>query len=62
MKTQLIKTGSKAYYWRFVANNGNILCHSESYTRKDNAIRSLQSVATNLNGKIKEIEYVDHTS
>ncbi len=26
------------YYFRVVASNGNILCHSESYTTKQNAI------------------------
>jgi uncharacterized protein YegP (UPF0339 family) len=33
------------YYWRMVAKNGRILCHSETFTRKGNAVKSMKAAA-----------------
>jgi uncharacterized protein YegP (UPF0339 family) len=33
------------YYWNIVASNGRILCHSETFIRKGNAVKSMKAAA-----------------
>jgi uncharacterized protein YegP (UPF0339 family) len=53
-----------AYYWHIVASNGKILCHSENYTRKYNAKKSLRAVAESFNLIMDgyRIAFHDHTN
>lgn len=37
-KFDVLPTQNYQHYWRLNSNNGNILCHSETYTTKQNAI------------------------
>ena len=49
-----VKTG---WYFRVVARNGRIVCHSEVYTRKDNCYKGLDVIRglTPRNYRIEEI-------
>jgi Uncharacterized conserved protein len=40
MKNEILK-GKKGWYFRIKADNGKILCHSETYTRRRNALKGL---------------------
>lgn len=39
------------WYWRFVATNGKVLCHSETYTRRRDAVRALNDFIVKLQGE-----------
>lgn len=43
MKFQVLKTKT-GWYWRIVARNGKVLCHSETYTTKRKAMHALDIV------------------
>lgn len=45
------------FYWRFVASNGQVICHSETYTSKQSCIDSIRLVARNADGA----DVADHT-
>lgn len=42
------KKGKKEYYFRIRATNGNILCTSEGYTRRGNAMNSAKSLRRSI--------------
>lgn len=58
LKMQVLK--KKGWYWRLVASNGKIMCHSEQLYSKSNAIRA----ANNTIGDIREslITFVEDSS
>lgn len=41
MKFEIHKTDNDEFYFRIVAGNGKILAHSETYTRKRNAVEAV---------------------
>jgi len=38
MKFEVLKAAKNEWYFRIVAGNGKVLAHSETYTRKRNAV------------------------
>jgi len=52
MKIQVIKS-KRQWYSRMVASNGEILWHSEKYTRKQNVYKTLRGFFKNLNKRIR---------
>lgn len=51
--------GRDEYWFRIVAGNGKILCHSEMYTRKASAIKTAQLIIDK--GGSKDILLIDDT-
>jgi len=44
------------WYFRLIAKNGRIICQSEGYTRKSNALNGIRSVKKNAaKAKIEEL-------
>lgn len=59
MKAQLLKNKRNQWYFRFVASNGKILCHSESYSSRTMARRGMMSLINALesqNNRVEETE------
>jgi hypothetical protein len=46
-KFEIRRNTNDEYYWRLIANNGQIICWSEGYTRKQNAEDSIAFVKAN---------------
>ena len=44
MKLEVLKGKSGKWYWRIKADNGRILCHSETYSDKCQAMKTLKAV------------------
>ena len=44
---EIFEGTNRQYYWRFVAPNGETMCHSEGYTTKQNAQHGANSVKAN---------------
>lgn len=42
-KFEVLQTNSGKYYWRLKASNGEILCHSEEYTTRANAVAGTEA-------------------
>lgn len=47
-EVQVFKTIGGKWSWRLVANNGEILAHSEVYTRKWSTLKTAKVVAKSL--------------
>ena len=56
MKFQIRRSSnsSQPYYWRIVANNGQVLATSETYVSKDSAKSAINSVKTGASGATVE--------
>ncbi len=50
-------TVDRQWYWRLLANNGQIIAQSEGYSRKRNALKGIESVKTNV--KRAKIVYIE---
>ncbi len=44
MKFEIHKADDSQFYFRIVARNGKILAHSETYTRKRDAVRAVARI------------------
>lgn len=56
MKFEIWSNG-KSFFWHLKARNGEVLCHSEAYSRKAAAMRAISLVRTaNRDTPIEEIE------
>jgi len=44
MKLEIKKDRSGKYFWRVLARNGKILCHSESYSSKAKAEQTFKKI------------------
>ena len=55
MKIEIIRTKVDSWYFRIVARNGRIICHSEIY----NALASAKKTATKFKLPIKELDMRD---
>lgn len=44
IRFEILLNVNRQYYWRLVASNNEIVCWSESYTSKQNALNSIQFV------------------
>lgn len=54
VKVKATENYRRHYYFRIVASNGRILCHSENYTRKVNCIKGINAMNNILfHGKTK---------
>jgi uncharacterized protein YegP (UPF0339 family) len=40
---EILKTNKGQFYYRVKAKNGKILCHSETYTRKQNVLKAIKA-------------------
>lgn len=49
-------TKKKSFFWRVKAKNGQIICHSETYTTKNMAMKTAKKLITvgGLNAYIKD--------
>jgi uncharacterized protein YegP (UPF0339 family) len=47
MQFQIHKSTNNQYFFRIVAANGQTLCHSETYTTKQNAIAAANLIKAN---------------
>jgi uncharacterized protein YegP (UPF0339 family) len=45
---ELVRNKNKKWFFRIKSGNGQILCHSEEYTRKSSAKRIANSLHNNL--------------
>lgn len=43
-KFEIRDATGRQFYWRYVADNGETICHSETYSSKQNAISSADLV------------------
>ncbi len=59
MKIQILKNANNKWYWRIVAANGNILAHSEAYSSKAKARKTVRSVARAVRHTFIPIEVMD---
>ena len=58
-KFEVFKGGAvdRQWYWRLLANNGQIIAQSEGYSRRRNALKGIESVKTNAKrAKIVDVE------
>ncbi len=39
---EIFKGNDKQWYWRLVARNGEIVCQSEAYKRKDSVVKAIK--------------------
>lgn len=51
MKIEIRKSKSNRWYFRFVARNGRILCHSDTYHRLSDAKKGVASVVNGFRGR-----------
>ena len=51
-KVELLQFGAGAWFWHAVGFNGEILCHSESYSSKTKAQQTAAKVAKQLGVKL----------
>lgn len=49
MNIDIQQNTNGAFFWRLIAENGEILAHSESYASKRNCLKTIKSVAKQLN-------------
>ena len=47
-KTEILRTADKDWYFRVVAENGKIICHSEGYRNKIDCQKIMESLGFNL--------------
>lgn len=47
-KFEILTAANGQFYWHFKAGNGEILCHSETYTSKQSAENGFQSLIKNI--------------
>jgi uncharacterized protein YegP (UPF0339 family) len=57
MKFEIKYNAAGEFFWHLVASNGNIICVSEGYVRKADALHSVESVKNNA----MEAEVADRT-
>lgn len=51
------------YYWRFRARNGEIICHSETYTTKQSCQNSIQVMQREVpQAEVLDVTKTDNTS
>ena len=53
MKFEIIKARNQ-WYFRVLAGNGKVLCHSETYTRKRNALKAVGLIRAGAAGAVVE--------
>ena len=53
LKVEVCK-GSKHWWWRMIAHNGQVLATSETYTAKNKCLKSAKKVAEQLGVKVVE--------
>jgi uncharacterized protein YegP (UPF0339 family) len=39
---EIFKGNDKQWYWRLIARNGEIVCQSEGYKRKDSVVKAIK--------------------
>ena len=54
MRFEIIKAGGGEWYFRVLAGNGKVLCHSETYTRKRNALKAVGLIRAGAAGAVVE--------
>jgi uncharacterized protein YegP (UPF0339 family) len=54
MKIQIIKT-QRGWYWRVVTGNRKVLCHSETYKRKRDAVNAVELVRDYIDAVVIEV-------
>jgi hypothetical protein len=54
-KIEIFNSKNKQYYFRVVADNGEIVAVSEGYTTKQNCIKGINSLKENANSDIIDI-------
>ncbi|MDR4308270.1 DUF1508 domain-containing protein [Chelatococcus sambhunathii] len=53
-KFKIKKSSNGQYFWVFVADNGEPICTSETYTRKESALNSIRVVKEKAAGAAVE--------
>lgn len=62
IKYQIIRKAKNAYYFRIVANNGKILAHSETYTRRENVNAAVDKIVNeSLSSRLEYLDQYDPT-
>jgi len=54
-KIEIFKGSNKQYYFRVIAENGEIVSVSEGYTTKQNCKDGIKSVRENINSEIEDL-------
>lgn len=50
--------GKSGWFWHFKAGNGQILCHSESYTTRRNCVHGIVSIRLAIRGDRADTVYL----
>jgi len=60
LKIEIIKS-KKQYYFRMVAGNNRILCHSETYLRKQSVLNAIKVIERGFRNETPGFRIVDKT-
>ena len=59
-RIEVVSTSADSHYWRIKAGNGEIICHSETYTTRSAAMQTLDSFAAWIGGLVAaSVQFVD---
>ena len=59
-KIEVVSKAADSHYWRIKAGNGEIICHSETYTTRSAAMQTLDSFAAWIGGLVAaSVQFVD---
>lgn len=59
-KIEVVSKAADLHYWRIKAGNGEIICHSETYTTRSAAMQTLDSFAAWIGGLVAaSVQFVD---
>ena len=59
-RIEVVSTSADSHHWRIKGGNGEIICHSETYTTRSAAMQTLDSFAAWIGGLVAaSVQFVD---